>query len=321
MCICVNKRTALCAGCYTYNMINRRTLGGITWIDLESPTQHEIRPLLEEFRISAPVAEELLLPTVRPRMEMHPHFIYVILHFPALRHAHKEREQELDFVVGKDFIITARYDTIDSLHKFSKVFEVNSVLEAGFETSHGGHIFYFMLKKMYKAVEHEISAVHDALLMIEQHVFDGREREMVAAISRAGRDILDLRQSIEPHRDVLRDVESQAPQIFGADFAPYLKNLSHEYYRVHNHIMSHMESMHELRETNNSLLTTKQNEIIKVLTVMAFITFPLSVIVGLFGMNLHSPLSNSSYGFEIVLAIMAILTFLMFTYFKRKRWL
>lgn len=303
-------------------MLSRRKLGNLTWIDLESPTQGEARALMEEFGIDAPVAEELLLPTVRPRAEMHADFMYVILHFPALRHTHKMREQELDFIVGKDFIITTRYDTIDPLHKFAKVFEVSALIDEKNGAAHGGLIFYFMLKKMYKAIEHELSSVQDALRDIEQHIFKGQEREMVVAISNTGRDLLDLRQFIEPHRDVLREIESCAPPFFGQEFSAYTRNISNEYYRVHNHIMRNTESLHELRETNNSLLTTKQNETIKVLTVMAFITFPLSVVAALFGMNMAViPFSGHPQGFWIVLGIMAGLALVMLTYFKKRHWL
>jgi hypothetical protein len=55
--------------------------------------------------------------------------------------------------------------------------------------------------------------------------------------------------------------------------------MSNEYYRVHNHVMRNTESLHELRETNNSLLTTKQNETMRVLTGMALLTFPLTLFV------------------------------------------
>lgn len=277
---------------------------------------------MDEFPLDAAVAEELLLPTARPRAEMHPQCMYVILHFPALRHTRKTREQELDFVVGKDFIITTRYDTFDPLHTFGKLFEVDALIDEHAEAAHGGLIFYFMLRKIYRTLDHEVSSVRGALQDIEQHIFMGQESEMVIALSHAGRDLLDLRQFIEPHRDILHEIETIAPAFFGNGFARYLRNLSNEYYRVHNHIMRETESMHELRATNDSLLTTKQNETTKVLTVMAFVTFPLSVIASLFGMNLSViPFSDHPQGFWFILGIMLLLASIMVFFFRRKKWL
>lgn len=307
---------------YTVRMLSRYEHHGITWIDLESPTREEVRHLMEEFSLEHLVAEELLLPTIKPRVEIYDRYTYVILHFPALRHTHENTAQEVDFIVGKDFIITTRYDTVDPLHQFSKVFEVNSVLDKTNLGEHAGFVFYYMLKKLYRSIEHELSYLHDSLEDIEQQIYAGHEKEMVFTLSYAGRDLLNLRQAIEPHRDVLKELEVAAVHFFGKPFAPYLCGLLNEYYRVHNHIMRQTEILHELRETNNSLLYTKQNEVMKVLTIMAFVTFPLTLITGLFGMNTaQTPLVEGPYGFWYIVGIMLIAGAIMFAYFKHKRWL
>lgn len=303
-------------------MLTRHTLGDVLWIGLESPTHDEVRSIISELSIDAAVAEELLLPTAKPRFELHQNFLFLILHFPALRHTHKTMEQEVDFIVGEKFIITTQYDTIDPMHKLSKVFEVQTMLDKDVANQHAGYVFYYMLRKLYKSIEHEISCTHDALEDIEANIFNGREREMVAALSYVGRDLLDMRQVIEPHRDILKEVELQAPRLFGDAFIPHLKHLSSMYYRVHGRIMRHIESLHELRETNNSLLSTKQNEVMKILTVMAFVTFPLTLIANIFGMNTSvMPFVGSPYDFWIVIGFMVVATFLMFIYFRRKGWI
>jgi magnesium transporter len=276
----------------------------------------------EEFNIEALIAEELLLPSTKPRAEFHPSYAYVVMHFPALHHSHKSNEQEMDFVIGRNFIITTHYDTIDPLHKFSKVFEVNSILDKSVIGEHAGFLFFYMLKKLYRAVEHEVEYVRHDLHAIEEHIFSGDEVSMVAAISRSARDLLNLRQTIEPHRETLRALEEEGPKFFGEEFVPYLRALSNEYYRVHNHIMRHTEFLHELREANNSLLTTKQNETMKTFTILAFTTFPLTLIATIFSMDTRAtPIVGLPYDFWMVIGIMALVTLVMFWYFKRKGWL
>ena len=244
------------------------------------------------------------------------------MHFPALRHSHKTREQEVDFIVGKNFLITTHYDVIDPLHKFAKIFEVHSILDHGETQEHAGFLFFYMLKKLYKAVEHEVEYVRHEMGLIEESIFSDQQVEMVVAISRSARDLLNLRQMIEPHRDVLQTIENEGPKLFGADFSPYLRGLSNEYYRVHNHVMREMESLHELRETNNSLLTTKQNETMKVFTILAFVTFPLSLISSIFSMDTpDTPLVQMRGGFWIIMALMALTATTMFLYFRHKKWI
>ncbi len=295
---------------------------GLTWVDLDTPTREEINAIATEFNISPLVAEELLMPVTKPRAELHDNFMYLVMHFPALKHSHHSREQEIDFVVGPHYVITARYDTIDPLHKFSKVFEVHSVLDRSSIGDHAGYLFFYMLKKLYKSVEHEIEFIRRELEVIDEKLFSEQEVQLVSALSKCARDLLNIRQTIEPHREVLRSLEELSPKLFGPEFAPYARSLSNEYYRVHNHVMRHTESLHELRETNNSLLETKQNETMKIFTILAFVTFPLSLIAAIFSMDtVNNPFIGSRFDFWIVIGIMAGIAAMMFWYFKRKKWL
>lgn len=304
------------------HMLTRHEHNGLVWIDLESPSRDEVQDIVDQFGIEPLIAEELLLPSTKPRVEFRSDSAYLVLHFPVIRHSHRSREQEIDFIVGRSFIITARYETIDPLHKFAKVFDTNSVLERTEIGEHAGYVFFFMLKKMYRAVEHELEFVRHDLNVIEDSIFSGHEVDMVSAISKVARELLNMRQVIEPHREVLREFEAGATKFLGEDFAPYLRTLSDEYYRVHNHIMRATESLRELRETNNSLLTTKQNETMKIFTIMAFTTFPLTLIAAIFSMDTqHTPIIGNPNDFWIIISLMATLTFCMFFYFKHKHWL
>src|SRR5882672_5697362 len=117
-------------------------------------------------------------------------------------------------------------------------------------------------------------------------------------------------------------MEEEGPRFFGEAFAPYIKILNNEYYRVHNHVMRHTEGLHELRETNNSLLTTKQNETTKTLTIMAFIMLPLSFIADLFAMDTKfMPIIGTPGDFYIILTLMILIAASTFGFFKYKHWL
>lgn len=294
----------------------------LTWIDLDSPTREEVRDIVNEFGIDLLVGEELLLPSTKPRVDFHGDYIYTVLHFPALRHSHKTKEQEIDFIIGRTFLITAHYDTVDPLHKFSKVLEVNSIIGESNLGDHAGFLFFYMVKNLYKAVEHEIEYVHHDLMVVEERIFKGHEVEMVKGLSRSARDLLNLRQTIEPHREVLQTLETEGAHFFGEAFNKYLRALANEYYRVHNHIMRNTDSLHELRETNNSLLSTKENETMRVLTIMALLTFPLALFVAIFDINAeYNPIIGLPYDFYIVVGIVFTMGISMLAYFRYKKWL
>lgn len=303
-------------------MLARHTHAGLTWIDLQSPTPKEVADIAVEFDLDQATAEELLLPAMKPRVEFADKWMYLILHFPSLRRGKKTREQEVDFVVGKNFIITTHYDEVDPLHKFSKVFEANAMLDRSHLGEHAGFLLFYMLKNLYKSLDHEVEFIRRDLANIEEHIFSGHEVEMVEAISRSARDLLNLRQTIEPHREVLHELEINGAKFFGDGFVPFLKGLSNEYYRVHNHIMRNTESLHELRETNNSLLTTKQNETMRVLTIMALLTFPLALFVAIIDVDtVDNPMTHVPHGFWMLVLSVIGAGGIMLWYFKHRKWL
>lgn len=304
-------------------MRNTYTHGNLTWIDLENPTREEIRALMDERKLPALVAEELLTPSLRPKVDLFPGCIYLILHFPAFRHTYRtSSNQEVDFVVGKDFIITTRYDTVDPLHKFSKVFEVNSILDRSDLGEHAGFILFYMVRKLYKAVEHELEYLSDSLKVIESQVFANAEREILVELSNTSRTILSFKQSLRNHRDILESLERAGALFFGEKFSFHLRSLSGDYHRVYASIQSLGDIVHELRETNNALLSTRQNEIMKIFTVIAFATLPLSLLVALFQIDSVSrPIIGSPGDFWVVLGLIGGLGLAILAYFRYKKWL
>lgn len=303
-------------------MLTTYTHKKLTWVDLESPTHAEIDALIKDYGIHPLVGEELLSPTVRPKVDLYDDCIYLILHFPTVGHTHNGKaEEEVDFIIGKNFLITVHYDVVDPLHEFSKVFEVNSLLDRGNIAEHGGYLFFYMMKEMYKHLAAELNELSPRLREIEERIFGGEENHMVREISKTGKALLDFRESIRFHKETLESFEVAGKQFFEPKFHYYLRALQGEYYKVYNQLENERETLVDLRDTNDSLLTTKTNETIKTLTVMAFLILPLSFLSQVFSMNTRLPIVGTPYDFEIVMGIMAGLAVALFFYFKSKKWL
>jgi magnesium transporter len=304
-------------------MIHRYQYKDIVWIDLESPTEAEVKALIDQFHLNQLVGKELHTPTPKPKVELYKDFVYLILHFPAFKHSHsKGVQQEIDFILGKKFLITTHYDMIDPLHEFSKVFEVNSILDKSDIGDHAGYIFYYMISNLYKALSHELDAITANLKVIEEGIFKGKEREMVISLSNVSRTLLDFKQSMELHHEVLKPFETAAKKFYGEEFGYSLSVIMSEHFKVHNTVRSKIELMKELRETNNALLSTKQNEVMKVLTVIAFIALPLTLVISLFQVDAISrPIVGEPNDFWTLVVMLGSIGTMMFAFSKYKKWL
>ncbi len=303
-------------------MLARHTLKGMTWIDLESPTPTEVRTLMHEHDIHPSVAEELLKPSLKSKAERYENCLYVILHFPTALGRSAAHAQEVDFVLGKDYLITTRYEEVDPLFKFSRIFEASALIEHGDASNRAGYTFCMMLRNIYQALESELETVSSMLSRAENRIFEGQERAMVTELSRAARILLTFKQTLMPHKDMLDSIEAPGVRLYGQAFAYHLRGIMGDYFRLATNLQSERDILGELRATNDSLLTTKQNETIKNLTVMAFIALPLSVIASLFGMNVeHTPIVGNPNDFWVVIMLMAAFSIGLLWFFKYKKWL
>ncbi len=303
-------------------MIFRYKYHDLTWIDMERPSHEEVREIMEEFDIHPIVADELLSPSLRPKVDHYENFIYLILHFPAIRHSHANNTQEVDFIIGKKFIITVRYELLDPLHKFSKVFEVNSILDKSDIGNHAGFLFFYMIRKIYSSLAHELSIIGESLKEIEDRIFKGQEKEMVEELSIIHRDLLAFHRALRLHKPVLVSLGLECEEFFGHDFRHYTDNIIGEYYKVDELLQDQKEILSDLRITNDSLLSAKINEIMKLLTATTFLMLPATLISQIFSMDVgDKPITHTPYAFWVVLGIMMAVALTTFFVFKRKGWL
>ena len=303
-------------------MISKYTYKGLTWIDLESPTEEELIHIMEEYSIPTLVSEELHNRTPQSRVDLYPNFIYLIMHFPRIsHHRNKGVEQEIDFIVGNKFIITTHYEFIESLHEFSKSFEVDAILEKRIDVDHAGFLFYHLIKALYAHSRYELNDMNSLLRETEKNIFDGQESKMVVTISNINRTLIDFRQALRFHKEALNQFEFVAKKFFGDNFSYYLSAIISDYTKTQDILDSHKEILDDLRDTNDSLLASKSTETIKILTVVTFLISPITVISNIFVINSNFLRIKNPDNYYLVLFLMFITSLITFIYVKRKKWL
>jgi magnesium transporter len=304
-------------------MINRLKYKGIAWLDLNQPTDKEMRSVIDEFSINPFTINDLMNPSVKSKVEIHEKHIFLTLHFPVFKHSHSgEHLQEVDFVVGDKFLMTVRYDTVDPIEKFQKQLEVDTILHRNtFDHGSSGELFFEIIKEIYQSLFDELDYIAGWINKIELDIFSGKEREMVFALSDVSRTLLNFRKATSFHREVLKDFHTFARELFDNNFSMHVSKTISEYERLESNLRNATESMSELRETNNSLVSTKQNEIMKTLTIIASVAFPMTVIAAIFGMSSPNlPIVNDPNAFWIIVGIMFASSLAMFLFFVHKRW-
>ncbi len=312
--------------CYNFPVISKYKYKNITWIDIESPTRGEIMDVIDEYKLPDIMAEELGTCTLRSKVDYYKKLglIYLVLHFPLITEGEEADEQEIDFVIGQNFLITTRYEKIDPLHNFSRMFDRESYLDKTNMGEHAGNLFVHMMREIYKDSLDKLENINDSLKIIEKDIFKQKKQvSAVTTISETNRKYLNFKQALRHHGEIFKSFETASVELFGQSFFYLLGTVSSEYNRVKNTLEVGKEILDDLRDTNDSLLTTRTNNVIERLTIMTSILLPITLITGIFGMNTSDEILfiRNTGDFLLVLVLMFVVGLAMVIYFKGKRWL
>jgi len=294
------------------------------WIDMESPTRAELKGVMREFDITARVEEEIVSPTPYPLVFSAPNYVYLVLHFPTTDARGSATNQEIDFIVGKRFLVTTRYEVIDSIYNLHRVIEAEELLGLPTGSKSADKLLERILRHLYGEIGQQAEQTRKTMDKVEEDIFSGKERETVLSISLIGRILLRFDTALRKHEAPLKEFLQllSKPVFFGKSFLVRADHIKAEHAHSSSLVSSYRAIAGELRNTNESLLSASQNEIIKRLTIMTFAAFPLTVIAGLFGMNTTNlPFVDSPYAFFIIIGIMLTSVASFILYFRYKNWL
>jgi len=306
-------------------MRNKIEYKKVTWIDIEKPQASDIEFLRENFHFNPIDLEEIDRMTYRPKADDHGKYIFIVLHFP---YYDTDREitvsSELELFITKTHLITTHPFPIPPLTSAFEGCRNHTSVAERYMGQATGKLLYHLMERLFDACFPKLDRIAERIDEIEQNIFKGREKEMVKEISLIQREVLSLRRILKPQRSILESLATtDNTDILPKKFQIYFRDIIGSNIRVWNALENHKETIEALKDTNESLLSNKIGEIMKVLTVISFVTFPLSVITGFWGMNVFENVSwiNSLFVAPAIFVFMILTTVLMITYFKRKRWL
>lgn len=306
-------------------MIFRHESNGTSWIDVEQPTPDEIRSITRELSIGERIETELLSPSPLPIVAGDAEHALLVLHFPLHgEDAHEPHNQEIDFVVGKNFVLTVRYEVVAPLHRLRKILETNSMVNERFELK-ADMFLEILFAHLFSSIRDHTNHLAEHLTHVEKEMFSGQEQRAVIRISAINREFLHLASAVANHEEPLeRFLQAlERRNFFGPAFSERAMRIRDDNAQLVRLISTQRDIATELRETNDGLLSSRQNEIMKTLTVVTFIVLPLELIASIFAMDAVGgmPFTKDPNGFWIIMGIMGIVAVILTAVFAIKRWI
>jgi magnesium transporter len=186
-----------------------------------------------------------------------------------------------------------------------------------------GALLHRIVDAMVDHYRPEIDKLSDRLDTLEDEVFQNANPEFARQILDFRADVSSLRRVVLPQRDVMSRLARREFPIISEQLAYRFRDVQDHLVRLVDEAVYFQDRITGLFDAHLSLVSNRLNSVMKVLTIIATIFMPLTVLTGMWGMNVDLPHFPGGPGVQFwwVVGLMAVLGGAMLWYFRKQRWI
>lgn len=288
----------------------------MVWVDIEEADEPEVQSLLAPLGVHPVAFEDMVTHINRPKVDDYGAYLYLAIHSARWEKGERPSLREIDMLIGERFLVTFHEGATRS------VTAAHAILARRPELLARGpaillHFLLDVLVDHYLPITEEIATEIDGL---EEALFGGGETAMNEGILRLKRGLSALRRIVGPQRDTMLALTRDEFRAVPAEVRPYLRDVYDRLARVSDLLDSFRDEIATLLELHVAVTSNRLNNVIKVLTVIATIMLPLTVITGYYGMNFRLPEFAWDWGWLYALGLLAATASGTWWYLRRRHW-
>jgi magnesium transporter len=290
-------------------------------VDLAAPSIPESLILSQTFAFHAIAVEDAMSALQYPKIEPYEGHLYVVLHGIDYHEAggHAFQTHDVDFFLGRHFLVTVHDGHSPSIQAIKDHCPRN----AGMMSEGPVGLFHRIVDSMVDAYRPEMEKLEDALDELEKAVFDNPKPALLKQILHKKRHMAALRRVLAPQRDVISRLARREFVDISSEMAFRFRDVYDHLVRLNDEVFSFQDRVTGILDGHLSSTSNRLNEVMKVLTVITTIFMPLTLLSGMFGMNVplpHLP-GGDAMQFWWLAGIMVVIISVMLAYFRKKHWL
>lgn len=292
----------------------------LVWLDLAAPTPEEGQLLRQPFGFHELAVEDALSALHHPKVESYGPYLYLILHGIAFKQSeHHFATHDVDFFLARNYLVTVHDGTSRSIpHVRGLCGKSAHILDEGpFALAHR------IVDVMLDHYEPEMDALRAQIDGVEADIFERPTPELMRAILALKRDVGSLRSVLLPQRDVTGRLARREFALIDEAIGYRFRDVHDQLVRLTDEAAHFHDRISNLLDAHLASVSNQLNQVMKVLTLIATVFMPLTVLTGVYGMNVLLPELPGGHGAQFwwVVGLMVAITVGMYGYFRSKRWL
>jgi len=307
-------------------VVQELTANGLTWVNVVAPDVETAQMLAERFGWHPLDVEDVVSRRQRPKVDDYEDegYLFAVLHFPVYDQAvQRLNAAELDLFIGHDYVVTIpNRELLPVTRLFRRCQEDEAFAERVFARG-SGRLLYEVLDDLFDYCFPILDKIAFKLDVIEDEMFEGEgaSQEIVRDISNVKQEIISYRKIIKPERSTLRVLERRVEGFLPEELELYFDDIVDAAERIWDLLDNFKEVVEGLESTNESVISHRQNDVLRLLTVISVTILPLTLLTGLFGMNVAFPGEGTHEAFWVVVVAIVATAIATLGFFRWKRWL
>ena len=305
-------------------VVHELTASGLTWVNVVAPELDTAQGLAERFGWHPLDVEDIVSRRQRPKVDDYEDegYLFAVLHFPVFdKSVQRLNAAELDLFIGHDYVVTIPNRELLPVTRLFRRCEEDDILRQQLFARGSGRLLYEILDDLFDYCFPILDKIAFKLDVIEDEMFEGASEEIVRDISNVKQEIISYRKIIKPERSTLRVLERRVEGFLPEELELYFDDIVDASERIWDLLDNYKEVVEGLESTNESVISHRQNDVLRLLTVFTVIVLPLTMLTGVFGMNVAFPGEGSREAFWVIIASLVGVLLAMVGFFRWKRWL
>ena len=296
--------------------------GDVRWLNLERPREADREWLEREFGFHPLAIEDVASRNQRPKLDAYDDYLFIVLHFGVFdKSQDRLLTAELDLFVGPDFLITLPDRNLPPLAAMFERYRERDEVREGVFSKGTGYLLYKIVDTCVDASFPMLRKLGAKLDQLEDDIFEGRSAEIVRELSNAKQEIINFRRVVRPMRAVLRDLERTKQRYLAEDLDIYFDDITDAAERIWDVLENYKEVAEALEDSNESVLSHRLNQSLRVLTAFSVALLPLTLIASIGGMNVDLPGDETLTEFWLIIGVMALTLVGVLLFFRRRGYL
>jgi magnesium transporter len=297
---------------------------GLAWIHLDAPDASAAEELAARFGWHPLDVEDVLSKRQRPKVDDYADegYLFAVLHFPTWDPAiGRLNAGELDVFIGPDYLVTLPTVELLPVTRLFRRCEQDEALRESLFSKGSGRLLYEVLDDLFDYCFPILDKIGTKLDSVEDAIFEGRSEEVVRDISNVKQEIISYRKIIKPERSTLRVLERRVEDFLPEELELYFDDIVDAAERIWDLLDNYKEVVEGLESTNESVISHRQNDVLRLLTVISVTILPLTLVTGLFGMNVLFPGEGTHEAFWVIVIALLVISAATLGFFRWRRWL